>query len=284
MSLPEHLLYNVGGTVTINLNNVPTTASVRIIDGDGTEQVGTLSATVSTVDTVTNTAATRGDRAINVVSNVGMGNGTRVMLMDDPEEALVRKVDGATVHLRSELHYDHVSGAGVEGTVVTVPINSTQASSLFFDGHAEWNIDGAVYDYTAVECTKYPMRRHATIQDVLDVEAAWYQLKDPSLDVERWLDLAHQRVLKDIGAKSKELRVRVFPASTAFRHATALAALTLFYMRQPGSDFQDLYRTFKKELEQELSKMVPLEPRDADQDGAVEASERQGMGTVRLVR
>lgn len=283
MSLPQHLLFQVGGSVSIDLENVPTSAAVRIIQGDGTQLVGTLAATLTTINTVINSAATRGARSLNVVAVTGMANGVKMRLQDDPEEVRIRAVAGNLVHLRAPLMYDHANGASVQGTRAVRAINATQASSLFFDGHCEWNIDGSVSDYTAVECTRYPMRRHATVDDVLSVESAWFELKDPALDIEAWLDLAHMRVLRDIGAASNEMRTRVFPASDSFRHATALAALVLFYMRQPGAEQQELYRTFKAELRDELGKLVGQLPRDANQDGVASANERQSMGSVRLI-
>ena len=283
MSLPQHLTYLEGGTVSIDVLDLPAVANVSIVSGDGTTHGSGIAATVSTIDTTAANAITRGQRAINVVSATGMSVGQTMHIQDDPEEVLIRKVDGLEISLRRPVTLDHVTGATIEGSCITAAINSAVAGDLWWDGRCEWIIDG-VKQFTAVECTKYPLDRLATVQDILDIEYSFYHLKDEELDVERLLDSALGDVLARIAVKSPDLRTRVFPASSEFRRVTALGALRMFYMRQRGEDARELFERYSGELIAEIDRICGTVPRDADQDGVIEPGDRVSFRSVRLER
>lgn len=283
MSLPQHLTFGEGGTVSINLLEQPTAANVSIVQGDGTTVVSGLAATVSTINTTLTNAATRGEFAINVDGTTGIAVGSVMHITDDPEEVLVSKVVAPEVTLRRPLLRDHLSASAVQGTQVSAVVNAQLSNALWWDGHCEWLVDGVKY-FTAVECTKYPIDRLATVQDIEDIEPSFYHLADEELDVDRLLDLALTHVLKRIAAKSPDMRVKVFPGSTEFRHVTALAALKLFFMRQRGEDAATLYERYTTVLRGEIDSLVGVIPRDADQDGVIEPSDKISMRSVRLWR
>lgn len=283
MSLPQHITFDEGGTVFIDLPDLPTTVNVSVTTGEGQTLAEGIAATVSTVDTTLTNAAAKGAKAINVASNTGIAQGGTIHVKDDPEELLVRKVDGAEVSLRRPLTVGHVTGAEVEGARVTASINAQVSNTLFWDGRCEWLVDGVKY-FTGVECTKYPLQNLATEQDILDIEPSWYHLKDDEVDTARLLDLGLSHVLKRIAVKAPDLRTRVFPASMAFRHVTALAALRQFFMRQRGEEARDLFERYTGELEAEIDRICGVTARDADQDGVVEPDERVSMRNIRLSR
>lgn len=286
MSLPQQLVYGAGGTVSIDVPRLPQNAQVTVLQSDGTVVIGPVAATLSAINTLLNTTCYAGDLAINVANTTGIAANSTFWLQDDPEEVLARKVGtGGTVTLRRPLLYDHVVNAVVEGTRLSYEVPAANASTLFWDGRAEWNIDGAgVTDYTAVECGKYPLRRLATAQDMADIEPQLYNLIDSEASLERLLDLAFERVLSRVATMAPDMRTRVFTGSSEFRHCTALMAWTLFYMRQRGPEAQGLYERFGKELDGELARICQVVPRDADQDGTVEIDEKASVRTVRLRR
>lgn len=284
MSLPQHIRFGSGGTISVDLRDRPAAASVSVYKGSGAAVVSSRTCNVSAVNTVLVNAASRGDLAINVASNVGLAVGVRCWLQDDPEEILIRKVAAGVITLRRPMLLDHVNNASVEGTRVSCDLNASDANALFWDGHADWNIDGTVAVQTACECTKYMMERSITVQDILDEEPMFYHLVDPKMDVERTLALAHQDVLARIAAKSPEARGRVFPGSSEFTQAAVFAFMERFYRRRPGEDQRQLRTSYETKLTDEIERICGIVPRDADQDGVVEASERLTWGTVRVRR
>jgi hypothetical protein len=281
LALPQYLLYQKGGTIHIDVPSLPTAATVRIIDGGDTEQMGHLAVNVSTINTTLAANAYACNSQITVAANTGLSAGKTFWLQDDPEEALVRSVEGTTIKLRRPLFYDHVSGAAVEGARIALNVPDNYSNALWWDGRCEWNIDDTYY-YTAVDCVRYPLQRLASAQDLADDEPKIADMIDSGVDVERWLDSAHELVLGEIAKRAPDQRARVFTGSMEFRSVTAAAAMYLHYLRR--RDASDERETWLKEIERRLGAVVALVPRDADQDGAIEPDERMSTRSVLLVR
>ncbi len=284
MALPQHLVYAVGGTIYIDVPSLPSNAQVRIFSGDGTEQRNTINATISTINTTLSSAASKGALSISVAANTGINVGSKFYIQDDREEILVRKIAGTTISLRRPLCYDHISGAKCEGGRIYYTVPSNVANCLWWDGYAQWNIDGSVQQYTSVECTTYPLKRLASSVDMSDIEPKMYYIIDTEADVERLLDLGHEEVLKRIGQMAPDQRVRVMPSSEEWRHASALAAWWFFYAGKPGADAKDLAERYNERLEAEIKRIIPLTPRDADQDGTIEEDEKFSTRSRKLIR
>lgn len=282
MTLPQHLTYGKGGTVHIVLDQLPSSVSVSITDGDDSEQLAHTAATVSSIDACLVSAANAGNSLIVVNSNTGMSCGSVAWLRGDPEEILVREVAGTTVHLRRPLVCDHISGEAVQGGRCCYAVNAEAANTLWWDGRAEWNVlwsnGTSVHKYTAVECTRYPNARMASVQDVYDCDPMFRPGRE--VDVERLLDNAHEMVLSEIAARAPDQRARVFTGSMEFRRVTAAAAMYLHHLPRSG----DGRETWWTEFERRLESVVTTTPRDADQDGEVEASERMSTRVVRARR
>jgi len=276
MPLPTCLQYNVGGTITYKAATTrPTAARVRILTGSGSEVLASTAATVSAIDATLTAAVTRGDWSVSMNSNTGFTQGETFHITDDDEELLIKSVAGLTVRLRRPAMKDHVSGASAQGVTLSYEVNATTAGTLFWDGHAEWNIDSSVYDKTAVCCTKYPMRAvYPTDQDLLDVMPLLEREMPEEVDLERLKRIGADRTMAHIAQLAPDLRAETFAGSAGFRHASCLFAAMIFAMSQRGDENRELYERFKKEAVEEVNRMITVQPRDANQNGVVEEDER----------
>ena len=286
MSLPQHITKDFGGTVFIDRDALASSATVSVYDGDGCLLIDSADATVSSVNTTLTSAVSRGDLSITVESNTGLSNGSTPIVTDDLEQLLVRSIDDDVVYLRRPALHDHDNGSAVVGSRITYSVNSDVASKLWWDGRAEWTIDGTERAYTACECTKYPLDMSAapSEQDLFDEEPQLYNILDSEVDVYRVRELALQEVLKRLASASKDLRARVYPGSMAFRRAGVMAAMMAVYRRQRGQEAADLYERYKAELDAEISVICQATPKDSDQDGVVEENEKSSYSTVQLFR
>ncbi len=285
MPLPQHLRYQQGGNIAIDTTQLPTGASVKIVSSSGAALMTDQTATISTINVALASAPSAGDTAFSVDANTGLSVGQKCWIQDVPEEILVKKVAGTNITTWRPLLYDHINTARVEGGRVTFAVDSDShavANTLFWDGHAEWNIDSQSY-FTAIECTRYPMQRIATSNDLADIEPKIYDILDDEVSVNRLLDLGHDKVLMLLAKASPDTRVRVFVGSTGFKTATCFAALWYHYMSGRSEDSQEIADRYEKALASELEGIVQVIPRDTDQDKTVEADERISTRTVRLV-
>ncbi len=226
MPLPTCLQFNVGGTIRYDAAITrPTAARVRIINGSGTEVLGSTEAVVSTIDAELAAAVTAGDWSVTVNSNTGFSAGETFYIQDDPEQLLVKAVAGNTISLRRPTMKAHINAADTEGTSITYAVNSTTAGTLFWDGHAEWNLDGSVYDKTGVCVTKYPMWSvFPPDQQLLDVIPLLARGKPDEVDLPRLRRLGTDRAMSHIAALAPDLRAETFAGSDSFRHASCLFA------------------------------------------------------------
>lgn len=283
MSQPQYIVFGVGGEIYVYLPSQATNARVAIKDDAG-GNICSGAATISTISTVTNLAVNRGAWNISVENASGLSSGSKVWLGGDKEEVLIRTTSANYIQLRRPLIYDHVNSTTVKGTRVSYAVNAAEANSLFWAGRAEWNIDSNYYDCTAIHCTKYPMRRLATAQDIFDEEPKFNALKDAEIDVERQLDLAHDEVMSRIAASAPDQRAHVFTASHEFNKATVYAFLWWLYGRTKGDEARAQAKHYEEKLTAEINRIVPALPRDADQDGAVTRTEQYSPRSVKLFR
>jgi|FLOH01.1.fsa_nt_gi hypothetical protein len=285
MPVPDCIIYGVGGTLTYNgATTQPTSARVRILDGGGAEILPSTAATVSTISGVLTASISRDEWSGSVNSNTGMVAGSLFYIQDDPEQFRVRKVAGTTVSFRRPAMKDHVSGAAFEGTTISYSVNASIAGTKFWDGHAEWNIDGSVYDMTAVCCATAPMKAVLPTDDDLRAVLPMLQRGLPAeVDLEQLRELGHDRVMSRLSALAPDQRPQTFYGSSSFRHASALAAAMIYYMPQRGEENRELYERFRVDFEREVDQMVLTSPRDANQNGQIEADERISPTSIRII-
>lgn len=277
--LPQHITYQRNGTVSVEVPFLPSAATIRIVDGSGSEVMNHRLATISTINTGLQVAANVGNWAITVNANTGAAAGLTAWLQDDPEEIAIRQVAGTTLHLRRPLLLDHASGARIEGGRIAYDVNADFTNSLFFDGRCEWNIDGSLY-FTDVECGRYPNRRLASTQDLFDCEPRLQDVISRGVDPERLLNNAHELVLGEVAKRAPDQRTRLFVGSMGFKQATAAMAMYTFYIDRQG----DAKEAWWAEFERRLATVITVTPRDADQDGTIEAEERMSSRTVKVRR
>lgn len=282
MSLPQHLLRDVGGTVSLELLTRPTSnVTVSVYKHDGAAVVEDKSCTISSVDTTLNGAHVIEQTAISVANATGISEGTAFWLRDPNERVVCKTVTGTIVELWDGLMFAHSTGVTVEGTSATYTVSGSDASDEFWDGRAKWSVDGTYSEMTAVECTIYSLPRRATIQDVIRKNPRILDELDANANVEDLLNSAHEDLLTDIGSKG---RARVFTGSAEFSAAVASRFLVNHYQPMMGDEAERLYDRWKEVYALERDKAVAITPRDADQDGEVEAHEVLSLRNVPLTR
>jgi hypothetical protein len=283
VTLPQHVQFGKGGTIYIDVGVAVNAATVSLRSGDGTVKFSDQVATPSTINTTITGAIAAGATSLNVAANTGIEVGSEINLLDDPESVIVSRISTLAVALRRPVKYAHISGATAQSPRINYTVNSAIANTLFWDGWAEWNIDGEL-DQTAVEITRYPMTRRATAQDMYDLEPLLYDVLDSEQDIERLLDLAHKYVLGELSKMSQDSRARVIPASSSFKTATCLAALFIHYRRRAGEEAKELADRYSEYMKRELDSITNSNPRDADQDQDVQADEKISARTIRLIK
>lgn len=285
MSISQHVTYRVGGTIYIDLDKQPTNALVTIRKGDGTYVCNAQSATISTANTVLNAAASKGALSFTVANSSGIAAGGRVFIQDDPEEVLVRKTDGGTITIRRPLLYDHVNNSKVEGSRISFNVNSAVANSLWWDGHAEWNVSANALHMSAVECTKYPLDISTfKIQDLFNEEPKLYHMIDSEWDAEQVRELARNDVLRALSNLAPDKRARVYACGPELSQAAVYAAMMRIYRPQRGDDAKELFNRYQSAFNDEIQSIVSNLPRDADQDMVVESDEQITGHSIRIRR
>lgn len=281
MSIPQHIIKDDGGTVSINLTSQPTTARVWVEMDDGTDVVTNAAGTISTIDTTLSSAATAGDRTVSVASATGISSGSTILLAAPKERVTCKSISGTTVTLWQPLQQDHASGTAAQGARVTYAVSASDADTLFWDGRVKWEIDGVV-EFTAVECTLYPLHRRASLTDLADLDPMIVDILEAEADPEKLLDAAHGDVLSRIGSRG---RVRVYPAGPEFNRAVALQCMSNYYGAQSSDSADRLYERYRDRATVELDRIMANIPRDEDQDGkANEPEERMNFRSVPVIR
>jgi len=282
MSAPQWIGYEKGGTIHVDVAALPTgTPTVSVYNDAGGTIVDAANATASTIDTTLSAAAAKGARTISVTSATGIANRSRILLKDVLEEVLVKSVSGTTVTLRRPLVEDHANGSDVEGGRITYAVSADDADDLFWRGSAVWTVDSVEYR-TGVECTKYPLRRQATMVDVWAAHTRADQYIPAEVDPEEALDQAHEDVLTDIAARDA---ARVFTASgEQFRRAVAFTFWRNIYMDQASDRAIVLFDRFSQAADNEVGKICSITARDANQDGKVDASDAFPSSRTRRLR
>ncbi|MGB0890079.1 MAG: hypothetical protein ACPGWS_07335, partial [Solirubrobacterales bacterium] len=285
MSTIQHAIKDVGGQISIVVRERPTAATVTIKAGDdGSTIAEDQTATVSSINTTLSGAASAGDRSVDVASATGIVPGASFWLTDgDGPDELVKckSISGTTITLWRKLRHAHASGDTAEGTTLTYAVTAAQAAARFWDGRAQWSLDGALTHFTHVICTDYPLSRLANILD--------WQIEIPNLvdvlhddeDPEDILDRAHDDVVRTIAQRS---RAHVLTDERALVVPCVLRASEIVYGRRPGDDARELAEHYRDKLDNILPQAVATAPRDLDQDGIAEDHERLSMRTIRLNR
>ena len=281
MALPQHITKDIGGVIWVDIPQAAANALVSVRNGDGTLLIGNATATVSDIATVITQALTAGNTAVVLGNATTVTSGEEFWVRTPDEKVRAKSVAGNVVTLWSPILQDHANGVTVEGTRISYAVAAANADTLFWDGRAEWTVNSATLVMTAVECTKYPLERQATVQDMYAEFPRADMYLDSHEDAERLLELSHEDVLSRLGGKG---RARVYTGSREFTRAVVFCAWMNHFRRATSEDGQRLYERYRQELADELERMAEVVPRDENQDGAIEESERRAYRSIRLYR
>lgn len=281
MPLPEHITYQIGGTLTLEPPSRPANAQVTVYQGTGAIVVNNVAANVAVFNSVTTTALNARTKTITVDNASGLSAGDKFVIDSPVEWCRAKVVSGNSVTLWHPLREAHANNVATYRTMLTLAVNAASSNALFFDGRARWEVNGDTLYWTGVECTKYPLRRVANEQTILALHPQFASVLEAEADPENALDAAHDHVLLALGANG---RTRVFPGSTEFINATALALARNHYRHQSSAAAKELYERYAAELDKELERLMASIVPDNDQDGAVSLDERRSFSTFRTVR
>ena len=282
MSLGQHLIHNQAGSVAIELNTRPTTATVSILTNEGSALVTNASATITSISTTLNGAVSAGATTFVVTNASNITSGTELWIRTPDEKTRCKTVSGTTVTPYAPLLQAHATGVTCESTRLTYSVAAADNDTLFFDGRVQWVLDGEIAHYQSIECTKYPLARLCQTTDLYDLDPCFSRILEIEADHESQLDIAHNDILARIGAKA---RVRVYPGSTEFVRATAFMFAANHFGAIATDSAERMYERYMERAEAEISRVTALVPRDEDQDGvANEPHERISARTVPLGR
>lgn len=276
----DYIVYEVGGTLSINHTSRPLTAPTITIETDrGTDIVTAQDCTLSSINTTLSSVCNAGDSSISLTANTGVVSGEYILLSDPDEVVKVKSISGTTAQLFWEPHHSHASGASAVGTKISYTVSNTDATPYFYGGRAVWTI-GDEKIVTMVDCTKWPLVNMARDEDVYNEDPTLGRLLDTPDDIPAGLDVAYQDVLAAISGLG---RVHCCTSSSEFRRVTALKYLMNFY-RRGGERFSDQYEWYKEAYQELLGLIVSAVPRDEDQDEIAEATEQLNIMNIPLYR
>ena len=281
MPLPEHITYQLGGTVTLEPPTRPTNALITIYQGTGAIVVNNTTASVATFNTTTAAAVNARAKSLTLSNASGLSSGDRFQLAEPVEWCKAKSISGNAVTLWHPLREAHANNVVACKTLVTFAVNAASAASTFWDGRARWEVDSNAVYWTGVECSKYPLRRVANEQTLLAIHPQFAAVLEAEADPDAALDAAHDHVLLALGAAG---RARVYPGSTEFCNATALALARNHYRHQSSAAAKELFDRYSAELDKEIERLMASIIPDDDQSGAVDANEKRSYSTFHLVR
>lgn len=286
--LPQHIQYEHGGTVGIDIPVVPAASqTVSCYSGGNEALFEDETATLTSIATTLSSAASRGDRTISVASASNIARGQRLWLTAY-EDVLVKSVSETTVTLQRRLLNDHASAATVKSHRLSYTVSAASATTMFWDGRLEWFIDDGettetLYHQPCIS-TKYRFYRAAGVQDWYTEEPRLYDLVDPDSDATLALDAALAEVVKRVAAHVQG-RAWSYIGPASFVAATVFAAQMALHRPMADDAAERLYMRYEAALVSELERVTSGTAwRDADQDGHVEAQEQRSFRSGRVLR
>ena len=261
----QHITYGVGGTVSLQANQALTTPTVSIHDGLGLEMVSATTASQSTVSTTLSSGIATEATSLVVASATGISAGM-IIWLNAEEAVLVKAVNGTTITLVRPTFKAYSSGVSVKSFNVTYSVLAAAANSLFWHGYCTWYSAGAVYAHTPLCCTKQPLFRMTTQEDVLRFDPAFHHKIDAAFDLNSALDDAWNDVIRVIQTRGQA--AHLFRASGhEFTKAVIMRFFANFYMSRISENENTLYDRYKELAKSELDLAVTTLPRDVDEDG-----------------
>ena len=280
--IAQHVTYGAGGTIYFYPREALTTPTVTIRTNRNADMVTAASATASTISTTLASAASAGATTISVAGATGIATGAILNIAGDTEEAIVKSISGTTVTLRRPLLVDHTYTSVVKCFTLSYTVPAASANVLFFDGRAILYSAGVYYMQIPVECTRYPLFRLATLQDIWDEHPQLRDILSNNDDPERLLNLAHNDVMTQIEAID---RSRCFMASGAeLARAVTYQFLSNYYRHQASESGSALYDRYKSEAIEEIKRVASVLPRDPNMNESIQPGEKMSFNSMRVRR
>lgn len=293
MALPQAFLRDVGGTIYLDAP-VRSTAGVPaptvVVRNSGNAAI--VAATAATLDAASTTmtpAVAIGDRVLTVASTANFVAGRRYRLgpanpataSEGVEWVTVREVASGTVlNLRGPTLYAHAAAAPLVSTRLSYVVTAAQASALFWDGHAEWDLDATSHPenvWTGVECVLRLLHNLCTVADVARRDPILFRRLKAEQDPEALVQVAFEDVMEALGGS---FRARTLIGSDALVVPTTYRTLLEIAQQQGNEAAMTRYAEL---LAGALTTLRSTRPADLDQDGVVEPHEA-AYETIRVDR
>jgi hypothetical protein len=289
MALPQQIVRDLGGTVEVQLLVRPDASpapTVDVVGPGGTLYVDAQTATVDSVNTTLATGAVRGDTLVAVASATGITVGREYAIGDDtlsPNEIVrVRGISGTQISLSRPL-LNHVNDtAGFVGTRLSYDTDSTEASALFWNGHAKFTWTESTttrHSFVGVESVLKRKERLATPQDLARRDPKIFEKLPNTQDIDELLQAGYDDTLEHMGGR---FRARTVVSSSAFVLPTVYRALMLVASLY-GPEWVDQREYYRTEWERAMNALAATQAVDNDQDSAIETHEG-GFTTIKVSR
>lgn len=276
----QYIVKDVGGTVEIYLQSLPSSATVTLETNTGSSFVDSQSATISSYNETLTSDASQGSSSISVSSATGILPGTSLLLSEPSEEVEVKSISGSSVELWAPLFYSHTQSTAVTGNRVSYDVSASEAQTgTFFGGRVVWTIDGKRV-VSALECTKTPIVFNTSLYDIYSIDPGFVRFIDANENLDNSLRGAFVDVLNEIGSRG---RVHIFTAGPEFNRLVALKYMCILHMRH-GDKTKDILDGYKEEYASKLGNLISGLPADVNQDGISSDSERQQYNSFPIGR
>ena len=288
MAIPQHILYNIGNSITMEIDYRPASATVACTSGSAGSIFTAQTATIGGIDTTLNGAVTAGATTITVTDATGFTAGENFYIVGadgSSEQCTVKGQSSTTITLTRPLLNAYADTSTVESRKLTYTVTAAQAATRFWDGHLTWIADSDKYYFDHVVCTDYPLNRTAIAneQTLFKIEPLMKDSLDPNESLDRLLDLGFEDVLSYLNSVTGG-RAWSFLGPRSFELAVGFAAMVHHYRNQPGEAGEELLERFQAAFQSEMKTRLDSVPRDLDMDGAVEDNERVSARSLRLYR
>ena len=123
MSLPQHILFEIGNTVTLHVPVRPAAAqTVSCYTGLGAAVFETKTATLEAINTTLNGAITRGATTLVVTAATNIA-AKSILWLNVFEQVVVESVASTTVTLRRPVLNDHANGVAIASNKLTYAVS-----------------------------------------------------------------------------------------------------------------------------------------------------------------
>lgn len=281
----QHIIFNFGGTLSIDLPELsteePVNYDVEVIRGNGSTLIAKKAATISTIDTNLAAVVSADALTITVDATTGFGPDAPFYIGDDSNDTRERCIQkgpvvGSTITLWRPLFHAHIDNAVVKGVRLTASVSAAEAVGQFWDGRVTWYVDDVPTYHQLVTSTKYPMARLATLQNLYDEIPKLKDHLDKETDAERLLERGMNEIIDRL-SQPLEGRVWSFTAADQFIELNSMAAAYLHY--RSIRDFESKSE-YDSDITAKLRQKMSLIPRDADGDGAISKNERRSYSSA----